>query len=158
MVSSRLFILERERARRERESDVEDAGAASRAEAADERGDRTAEEARNPIRDRLLQEQGPLMAIWSVRCPNPSSPLLFPFLSIISIHFKKKESNRIEPYCFCCLCREKDLDEVLQSQTVYSNVSKGVLAKSKDLIKAFGMDDQSKICLEVRFSRTGVIL
>ncbi|XP_078447513.1 sequence-specific DNA binding transcription factor [Wolffia australiana] len=44
---------------------------------------------------------------------------------------------------------EKDLDEVLQSQTVYSNVSKGVLAKSKDLIAAFGTDDQSKICLEI---------
>ncbi|XAR62425.1 hypothetical protein NMG60_11017172 [Bertholletia excelsa] len=44
---------------------------------------------------------------------------------------------------------EKDLDEVLQSHTVYSNVSKGVLAKSKDLIAAFGMDDQTKICLEI---------
>lgn len=37
----------------------------------------------------------------------------------------------------------------MQSQTVYSNVSKGVLAKSKDLIAAFGMDDQTKICLEI---------
>lgn len=44
---------------------------------------------------------------------------------------------------------EKDLDEVLQSQTVYSNVSKGVLAKSKDLVAAFGTDDQTKICLEI---------
>ncbi|XP_068666252.1 uncharacterized protein [Aristolochia californica] len=44
---------------------------------------------------------------------------------------------------------EKDLDEVLQSQTVYSNVSKGILAKSKDLKAAFGNDDQSKICLEI---------
>ncbi|GLJ55781.1 hypothetical protein SUGI_1197780 [Cryptomeria japonica] len=44
---------------------------------------------------------------------------------------------------------EKDLDEVLQSHIVYSNVSKGVLAKSKDLIKAFGTDDQDKICLEI---------
>lgn len=44
---------------------------------------------------------------------------------------------------------EKDIDEVLQSHTVYSNVSKGVLAKSKDLVKAFGTDDQTKICLEV---------
>ncbi|OMO60557.1 Ribosome maturation protein SBDS [Corchorus olitorius] len=43
---------------------------------------------------------------------------------------------------------EKDLDEVLQSQTVYSNVSKGVLAKTKDLMAAFGTDDQTKICLE----------
>lgn len=48
-----------------------------------------------------------------------------------------------------CLCREKDIDEVLQSHTVYSNVSKGVLAKSKDLIKSFGSDDHTKICLEV---------
>ncbi|KAL5560468.1 hypothetical protein UlMin_036679 [Ulmus minor] len=44
---------------------------------------------------------------------------------------------------------EKDLDEVLQSQTVYSNVSKGVLAKSKDLNAAFGTDDQTQICLEI---------
>lgn len=44
---------------------------------------------------------------------------------------------------------EKDLDEVLQSQTVYSNVSKGILSKSKDLLAAFGTDDQGKICLEV---------
>lgn len=41
------------------------------------------------------------------------------------------------------------MDEVLQSHIVYSNVSKGVLAKSKDLMSAFGMDDQTKICLEV---------
>ncbi|KAG6388610.1 hypothetical protein SASPL_150042 [Salvia splendens] len=45
--------------------------------------------------------------------------------------------------------REKDLDEVLQSHTVYSNVSKGVLAKSKDLVQAFGTDDQTKVCLEI---------
>ncbi|XP_014492101.1 ribosome maturation protein SBDS [Vigna radiata var. radiata] len=44
---------------------------------------------------------------------------------------------------------EKDLDEVLQSHTVYSNVSKGVLAKSKDLIAAFGTDDQTNICLDI---------
>ncbi|KAF5941376.1 hypothetical protein HYC85_022543 [Camellia sinensis] len=48
------------------------------------------------------------------------------------------------------ILREKDLDEVLQSQTVYSNVSKGVLAKSKDLVAAFGTDDQTNICLEFR--------
>lgn len=41
------------------------------------------------------------------------------------------------------------MDEVLQSHIVYSNVSKGVLAKSKDLMSAFGIDDQTKICLEV---------
>ena len=45
--------------------------------------------------------------------------------------------------------REKDLDEVLQSHTVYSNVSKGILSKSKELLQAFGTDDQTQICLEV---------
>lgn len=45
--------------------------------------------------------------------------------------------------------REKDLDEVLQSHTVYSNVSKGILAKAKELKAAFETDDQTKICLEV---------
>ncbi|KAK1322779.1 hypothetical protein QJS10_CPA02g00916 [Acorus calamus] len=44
---------------------------------------------------------------------------------------------------------EKDLDEVLQSQIVYSYVSKGVLAKTKELKTAFATDDQSKICLEI---------
>ncbi|GAB2297558.1 hypothetical protein Dimus_031655, partial [Dionaea muscipula] len=43
---------------------------------------------------------------------------------------------------------EKDLDEVLQSHSIYSDVSKGVIAKSKDLVVAFGTDDQEKICLE----------
>ena len=41
------------------------------------------------------------------------------------------------------------MDEVLQSQTVYSNVSKATVAKSSDLMKAFGTDDHSQICLEV---------
>lgn len=44
---------------------------------------------------------------------------------------------------------EKDLDEVLQSHTVYSNVSKGILAKSKDLYAAFKTTDQSYICKEI---------
>ncbi|KAI3875348.1 hypothetical protein MKX03_027442 [Papaver bracteatum] len=44
---------------------------------------------------------------------------------------------------------EKDVDEVLQSHTVYSNVSKGVLAKSKDMIAAFGTNDLSAICTEI---------
>ncbi|KAJ9675134.1 hypothetical protein PVL29_024186 [Vitis rotundifolia] len=45
---------------------------------------------------------------------------------------------------------EKDLDEVLQSQIVYSNVSKGILAKSKDLETAFGKErDQTEILLEI---------
>lgn len=44
------------------------------------------------------------------------------------------------------------MDEVLQTHTVFSNVSKGQAAKKEDLISAFNTDDQTKICLEVCFS------
>jgi ribosome maturation protein SDO1 len=44
---------------------------------------------------------------------------------------------------------EKDIDEVLQSHTVFANVSKGQVAKKEDLIKAFGTDDQTEICKEI---------
>ena len=47
------------------------------------------------------------------------------------------------------LCREKDLDEVLQSMTVFSSVSKGVLAKKEDLQLVFGTDDEEKVCLKI---------
>lgn len=45
--------------------------------------------------------------------------------------------------------REKDLDEVLQTHTVFTNVSKGQVAKKEDLIKAFGKEDQTEICKEI---------
>jgi len=48
-----------------------------------------------------------------------------------------------------CVRREKDLDEVLQSTSVFHNVSKGVGAKDKDLQAAFGTTDHSAICLEI---------
>ncbi|GAB4814927.1 hypothetical protein N2152v2_001973 [Parachlorella kessleri] len=44
---------------------------------------------------------------------------------------------------------ERDLDEVLQSTTIFSNVSKGVLAKREDLLQVFGTDDEEKICLKI---------
>lgn len=45
--------------------------------------------------------------------------------------------------------REKDLDEVLQTHSVFVNVSKGQVAKKEDLISAFGTDDQTEICKQV---------
>ena len=45
--------------------------------------------------------------------------------------------------------REKDIDEVLQTHAVFLNVSKGQMAKSDDLKKAFGTDNQDEICLQV---------
>uniref|UniRef100_A0A069DQU4 Ribosome maturation protein SBDS n=1 Tax=Panstrongylus megistus TaxID=65343 RepID=A0A069DQU4_9HEMI len=44
---------------------------------------------------------------------------------------------------------EKDIDEVLQTHTVFTNVSKGQVAKKEDLIKAFGKDDHTEICKEI---------
>jgi ribosome maturation protein Sdo1 len=49
-----------------------------------------------------------------------------------------------------CLCREKDLDDVLQISNVFMNVSKGEVAKSNDLKKSFGTDDRNTIAREVR--------
>ncbi|XP_011408208.2 PREDICTED: ribosome maturation protein SBDS-like [Amphimedon queenslandica] len=41
---------------------------------------------------------------------------------------------------------EKDIDEVLQTHTVFNNVSKGQVAKRDDLVSAFGTEDQTEIC------------
>ncbi|KXZ48751.1 hypothetical protein GPECTOR_25g335 [Gonium pectorale] len=44
---------------------------------------------------------------------------------------------------------EKDLDEVLQTTTIFHNVGKGVVAKDKELQAAFGTTEQKAICLEI---------
>lgn len=41
---------------------------------------------------------------------------------------------------------EQDLDEVLQTHTVFTNVSKGTVAKREDLQRVFGTEDQTEIC------------
>lgn len=51
--------------------------------------------------------------------------------------------------CLFVLNREKDLDEVLQSEAVFMNVSKGQLAKTEDLMQAFKTDNTKEICLQV---------
>ena len=38
---------------------------------------------------------------------------------------------------------------MLQTTAVFSNVSKGILAKKEDLLQAFGTDDEEKICLKI---------
>lgn len=45
--------------------------------------------------------------------------------------------------------REKDIDEVLQSHSVFTNVSKGQVAKKEDLVKIFSKDDVTEICKEI---------
>ena len=44
---------------------------------------------------------------------------------------------------------ETDLDEVMQTVNVFTNVSKGAVAKKDDLIKCFGHCDIQKICVEI---------
>lgn len=44
---------------------------------------------------------------------------------------------------------EKDIDEVLQTHTVFTNVSKGQAAKKDEVIKAFGHDRETDICKEI---------
>lgn len=41
------------------------------------------------------------------------------------------------------------MSEVLQTEAVFSNVSKGQMAKKEDLMKAFGKDDTTEICKEI---------
>lgn len=41
------------------------------------------------------------------------------------------------------------MDEVLQTHTVFTNVSKGQVAKKEDLIKAFGKEDLTEICKDI---------
>lgn len=41
---------------------------------------------------------------------------------------------------------ERDLDNVLQTTMIYSNVSKGIQAKADDLRRAFGTVDEEEIC------------
>ena len=47
------------------------------------------------------------------------------------------------------ICREKDVDEVLQTHTVFSNVSKGLVAKKDDLARTFGTDNETEVCIQV---------
>lgn len=58
-----------------------------------------------------------------------------------------KMTNDILSYT---LSSETDLDEVLQINNVFSNVSKGQASSSEELQKAFGKTDVTEIVKEVR--------
>ncbi|GJQ09535.1 hypothetical protein GpartN1_g1326.t1 [Galdieria partita] len=67
----------------------------------------------------------------------------------------KKHGKRFEIACYRNKVlswrngTEKDLDEVLQVENVFSNVSKGIVANKKDLMEAFQTTDIPKICVEI---------
>ncbi|KAL6773766.1 hypothetical protein ACKKBG_A22405 [Auxenochlorella protothecoides x Auxenochlorella symbiontica] len=73
-------------------------------------------------------------------------------LTNIAVVRMKKHGKRFEIACYKNKVLnwrngiEKDLDEVLQTTTVYSNVSKAVLASREDLKLVFGTDDEDAVC------------
>ncbi|CAL8121504.1 unnamed protein product [Orchesella dallaii] len=76
-------------------------------------------------------------------------------LTNVAIVRMKKGGKRFEIACYKNKVLswrsrvEKDVDEVLQTHTVFINVSKGQVAKKEDLLAAFGKDDATAICLEI---------
>ncbi|XP_004075288.1 ribosome maturation protein SBDS [Oryzias latipes] len=76
-------------------------------------------------------------------------------LTNVAVVRMKKGGKRFEIACYKNKVMswrtgaEKDLDEVLQTPSVFINVSKGQTAKKDDLLKAFGTEDQTEICKQI---------
>lgn len=76
-------------------------------------------------------------------------------LTNVAVVRLKRKGKRFELACYKNKVlswregNEKDIDEVLQTDSIFTNVSKGVLAKAKDLKLAFGTDDTTKILDEI---------
>ncbi|XP_001636237.2 ribosome maturation protein SBDS [Nematostella vectensis] len=76
-------------------------------------------------------------------------------LTNVAVVRLKKSGKRFEIACYKNKVMswrtnvEKDIDEVLQTHTVFTNVSKGQVAKNEDLVRAFGTDNQTDICLKI---------
>ena len=72
-------------------------------------------------------------------------------LTNVAVVRLKKGGKRFEIACYCNKVIswrngvEKDMTEVMQSEFVFTNVSKGEFAKAKDMKIAFGTDDQSEV-------------
>jgi len=83
------------------------------------------------------------------------TPVNQKLLTNVSVVRLKKGGKRYELACYPNKVLswrnkvEKDLDEVLQVARVFTNVSKGVIAKKEDLIKSFNTDDEKQICIQI---------
>eukprot|EP00055_Hartaetosiga_balthica_P003756 m.8904 g.8904 ORF g.8904 m.8904 type:complete len:252 (+) comp3297_c0_seq1:122-877(+) len=86
----------------------------------------------------------------SARVFTPSNQKLLTNVAIVRM---KKGGKRFEIACFknkVVSWRKKietDIDEVVQVHTIFTNVSKGQVANSSDLNKAFKTEDEEKILL-----------
>ena len=76
-------------------------------------------------------------------------------LTNVAVVRLKKTGKRFEIACYPNKVTpwrnkiETDIDEVLQTHTVFLNVSKGQVAKSEDLKRAFGTENQTEACLQI---------
>uniref|UniRef100_A0A3Q3VXU4 Uncharacterized protein n=1 Tax=Mola mola TaxID=94237 RepID=A0A3Q3VXU4_MOLML len=76
-------------------------------------------------------------------------------LTNVAVVRMKKGGKRFEIACYKNKVMswrsgaEKDLDEVIQTNSIFINVSKGQVAKKDDLNKAFGTDDLTEICKQI---------
>lgn len=76
-------------------------------------------------------------------------------LTNVAVVRLKKSSKQFEIACYRNKVNdyrngiEKDLSEVLQTDRIFTNVSKGQFANSKDLMKAFNSKDQEKIAMYI---------
>jgi len=76
-------------------------------------------------------------------------------LTNVAIVRLKKGGKRFEIACYHNKVTswrnqlEKDIDEVLQTQTVFANVSKGQVAKTDDLKRSFGTESHAEVCLHI---------
>jgi len=76
-------------------------------------------------------------------------------LTNVAVVRMKKAGKRFEIACYKNKVvswrnkSEKDIDEVLQTHTVFMNVSKGQVAKTEMLVEAFGTEDQTEICKQI---------
>ncbi|CAI5445990.1 unnamed protein product [Caenorhabditis angaria] len=83
---------------------------------------------------------------------NIKTPTNQKVLTNVAVVRMKKTGKRFEIACYKNKVvnwrnkTEKDIDEVLQTHNVFSNVSKGQLSKKEELMAAFGTDDQLEIC------------
>uniref|UniRef100_A0A0N5AF37 Ribosome maturation protein SBDS n=1 Tax=Syphacia muris TaxID=451379 RepID=A0A0N5AF37_9BILA len=81
-----------------------------------------------------------------------NTPTNVKLLTNVAVVRMKKCGKRFEIACYKNKVfnwrnkTEKNIDEVLQTEAVFSNVSKGQLAKRDDLVSAFGTEDQLEIC------------
>ena len=76
-------------------------------------------------------------------------------LTNVAIVRLKKGGKRFEIACYNTKAMnwrnklEKDIDEVLQTHTVFANVSKGQVAKTDDLKRVFGTESHEEVCLQI---------